>query len=153
MPTPSLKEFAEQVPVCEQTSDLAAVLEIFRSSECEAIVVVSEEQCPLGVVNLRQIMPYLLSSAALGESGLTSATKDFDKPLSQLEPPIIQPLTILPAQLNLSQFWACLNDSGDRLSRDWGRFEGQEPGRSREIPSLPHPYFAPTKLRKTKLSN
>jgi len=146
MPTPSLKEFAEQVPVCEQTSDLAAVLEIFRSSECDAIVVVSEEQCPLGVVNLRQIMPYLLSSAALGESGLTSATKDFDKPLSQLEPPIIQPLTILPAQLNLSQFWACLNDSGDRLSRDWGRLEGQEPGRAREIPSLPHPYFAPTKL-------
>lgn len=152
MPTPSLKEFAQAIPVCEQTSDLAAVLELFRSSGCAAIVVVSEQQCPLGVVNLPQVMPYLLSSTTLGQSGLAIA-KDFNKPLSQLEPPLIQPLTILPAHLSLSQLWECLNDSGDRLSRDKGRFEGEAPGRAREISSLHHPYFAPTQLPRQNASS
>jgi CBS domain containing-hemolysin-like protein len=51
MPTPSLKEFAQAIPVCEQTSSLSALLEIFQASGCDAIVVVSEQQRPLGVVN------------------------------------------------------------------------------------------------------
>jgi signal transduction histidine kinase/DNA-binding NarL/FixJ family response regulator len=126
MPTPSLKEFTEPVPVCGKTCSLAAVLEIFRSSRCDTIVVVNEQQRPLGVVNLRQVMPYLISSPRLGEStevmhnhpDSLQATGDFHKPLSQLDPPIIEPLTILPAQLSLSQFWPYLQQSDDRLPQN-----------------------------------
>ncbi len=110
MPTSSLKEFAQAIPVCEQTCDLATVLEIFRSSGGDTIAVVNEQQHPLGVINLRQVMPYVISPAKLGEPPV-GATEDFYKPLYQLNPPIIQPLARLPAHLNLNQFWVYLQES------------------------------------------
>ncbi len=112
MPTPSLREFAEPVPVCEQASGLVVVLETFRSSACDAIVVVSQQQYPLGVINLRQVMPYLLSPTSLDGSTQARDIEDFHKPLSQLEPSLMQPLGILPAQLSLNQFWSYLQESG-----------------------------------------
>ncbi len=118
MPPPNLKEFASPVPICKQTAGLATVLEIFRSSGCDAIVVVSEQQRPLGIVNIRQVMPHLLSRQGFGETPVAMATGDFYKPLSQLEPPIIEPVVILSAQLSLSQFWVYLQLSGDRLTWD-----------------------------------
>src|SRR4028118_91764 len=118
MPPPNLKEFASPVPICKQTAGLATVLEIFRSSGCDAIVVVSEQQRPLGIVNIRQVMPHLLSREGFGETPVAMATGDFYKPLSQLEPPIIEPVVILSAQLSLSQFWVYLQLSGDRLTWD-----------------------------------
>src|SRR5919202_1680865 len=119
MPPPNLKDFASPVRVCPQTAGLAALLEIFRSSGCDAIVVVSEQLCPLGIVNLRQVMPHLLSLQGLGETPVPMATGDFYKPLSQLEPPIIEPLVILSAQLSLSQFWAYIQQPEDRLTAEW----------------------------------
>ncbi|MCA1991378.1 MAG: response regulator [Coleofasciculus sp. S288] len=116
MSTPSLNEFVESVPVCEQTSGLATVLEIFRSSGCDAIVVISEQQRPLGVIHLRQVVPYLISLTGLGESSVAMASGELHKPLSQLEPPIVDPLIILPAQLSLSQFWSHLQESGEGLN-------------------------------------
>ncbi|HBL14684.1 MAG TPA: hypothetical protein DD379_25495 [Cyanobacteria bacterium UBA11162] len=104
MSTPSLKECAETVPVCLQTVSLASVLEIFRSSGSEAIVVVNEEQCPLGVVNLRQIIPHLISLATSAEQPLNGATSNISEPLSQLNPSVIESLPILPASLTVSQF-------------------------------------------------
>ncbi|MEQ9672450.1 ATP-binding protein [Coleofasciculus sp. G2-EDA-02] len=110
MSTPSLKECAAPVPICSQTTDLTALLEIFHASGSDSIVVVSEQQYPLGVVNLRKIIPHLLtggrSAATLGER----ATEDFSQPLSELEPSVIEPLAILPASLTISQFWTILPD-------------------------------------------
>lgn len=110
MPTPSLKEFAQTIPVCQLASGLATVLELFCTSGCEAIVVVSDKLRPLGIINLRQVLPYLISnpskntpSARLGE-GLA-------QPISGLNPSIIQPLSTLPAQLHLSQFWAYIQQT------------------------------------------
>ncbi len=129
MLTAGLKEFANPVPVCSQTSSLATLLEMFSSSGCDAIVVVSEQQTPLGVVTARQVMPHLLSLARLEASPVATrnaiaralpTTGDFHKPISQLEPPIIEPVVILPAQLSLSQFWGYLQESEDRLKRGWG---------------------------------
>lgn len=122
MPTPSLKEFAEPVPVCEQTAGLADLLEIFRWSGGEAIVVVSEQQLPLGVVHLRQVMPHLLSLAGLGGSPALMSTPQLHKPLFQLQPLVVEPLAILPAQVSLSQFWTYLQESDD-YSRQWALVE------------------------------
>jgi len=111
MVTPSLREFAQSVPVCEQTSGLSAVLEIFRSSQCDVIVIVSEQQRPLGVVSLPRVMPHLLSQASLGGTHASRAKVDLHKPLFQLEPPIVESLVILPDQLNLGQFLSILQES------------------------------------------
>ena len=127
MPTPSLEKFAQAIPVCEQTSDLAAVLEVFRSRGCEAIVVVSEQQRPLGIVKLQQVLPHLLSSGSLGKTSLANPVEDFYKPLSELKPPIIEPLAILPAQLSLSQFWGYLQES---RTQEWESLEEEETTRA-----------------------
>jgi signal transduction histidine kinase/DNA-binding response OmpR family regulator len=126
MPTPCLKEFAQAIPVCEQTSGLAEVLEIFRSSGCEAIVVVSRQRYPLGVVNLPKVMPYLISRQQSGETSLSVSATDGGKPLSQLAPPIIEPLAILPAHLSLSQFWPYLQGSGEAGRQASGRVGEQQ---------------------------
>ena len=112
MSTSSLKDFASLVPVCQANSELAALLEMFGSSEYDAIVVVSQEQRPLGVVHLRQIFPYLL--AAIGQGNQTAFTPigDFHKPLEQIQPSIIEPVAILPEQLSVSQFCAYLGEMG-----------------------------------------
>jgi signal transduction histidine kinase/ActR/RegA family two-component response regulator len=120
MPTPSLKEFAQATPVCEQTSGLATILEIFRTSRCDAIVVLSEQQRPLGIVKLQQVMPHLLSPARLGESSVATVSIDFHQPIVQLEPPIIEPLAILSAQLSLNQFWAYVHESDNELTPSSG---------------------------------
>ena len=135
MPTPSLKEFAQAIPVCEQTSGLAAVLDICHSSGCDMIVVVSEQQHPLGVVNLRQVMPQLISSVRGEKSSVAKATVDFQKPVSQLEPSIIQPLAILSAQMSLNQFWFYLQESEDNLTPgDWG--QGRQGGQAGDVAPL-----------------
>lgn len=112
MSTPSLKECAAPVPICAQTTDLTALLEIFHASGSDSIVVVSEQQYPLGVVNLRQVMPHLLTRAMSAATLGTTATRDFSQRLSELEPSVIEPLEIIPASLTISQFWTILTDLG-----------------------------------------
>ena len=118
MPTPSLKEFAQAIPVCEPAYSIADLLEIFRSWGSETIVVVSEQQRPLGVVNLQQVMSYLLPATCNGENPVTIASGNFQQSLGEIEPPLIEPLAILPENLKLEQFWAYLQTSGDRLSQE-----------------------------------
>lgn len=118
MPTPSLKEFAQAIPVCQQTAGLTAVLELFHSSGCDTIVVVSEQQHPLGVISLRQVVPYLIGFAQLKKSPVGMAAGEFHKPLSQLDPSVIEPLAILPARMSLSQFWIYLQESEDKLIQE-----------------------------------
>ncbi|HEY9653745.1 MAG TPA: CBS domain-containing protein, partial [Coleofasciculaceae cyanobacterium] len=122
MPTPNLKEFAEPVPVCEQTADLAALLEIFRRSGGDAIVVVSEQQLPLGVVHLRQVMPHLLSLAGLGRNPALMSTQQLHWPLFRLQPLVVEPLVILSARMSLSHFWTYLQESNNH-SRQWALVE------------------------------
>jgi signal transduction histidine kinase/CheY-like chemotaxis protein/CBS domain-containing protein len=120
MPTPSLEKFTQAVPVCKRTASLAAVLEIFSSSGCDAIVVVSQQQQPLGVINLRQVLPYLKSLARLGENSVAITAAEIHQPIFQLKPSIIKPLAILPAQLSLSQFGDYVQESEDCRSQHWG---------------------------------
>lgn len=112
MPTPSLKEFAQTIPVCELTSSLATVLELFCTSGCETIVVVSEKLRPLGIIHLRQVLPYLSNS-----SKHTPSTRVLAQPISHLNPAIIEPVSTLPAQLHLSQFWAYIQQPP--LTKNW----------------------------------
>ncbi|MCL1469456.1 hybrid sensor histidine kinase/response regulator [Argonema antarcticum] len=81
MPTPCLKEFIVTVPICTQMTSLAAVLEILAQGKCEMnpkqicytdrLVVVSEQQRPLGMLHLSSLLPYL---------NLSKVTADLDPP-------------------------------------------------------------------------
>jgi len=143
-PTSSLKEFMELVPVCEYTANLDAVLAIFSSGEYDRLVVVSQQQSPLGLVHLRRLMPYLIrqeqeeskkipiplkdsvSSVARRYSNIVSDDKGFSLDS------FIEPLTLLSADLSLSQFWSQLQNQQPSSSKEqpWalvdaeGRFLG-----------------------------
>lgn len=110
MLSPSLKEFADSIPVCQETASLATVIEVFRSWQCNAVVLVSEEQQPLGLISLPRLMPYLFWAAQPEVNPLLKAAEDLNKPLSQLLPSVIETLAIVPDQLSLSQFLSVLPD-------------------------------------------
>jgi signal transduction histidine kinase/CheY-like chemotaxis protein len=124
IPTLSLKEFIRAIPVCSQASGLADVLEIFRSSGCDAIAIVTSQQFPLGIVNSTNIMPYLLESPQTGKTPPARIIRETNPPISQLDPPIIEPLAVLSAQLSLNQFWLHLQQAEDETQR-WGQTEAQ----------------------------
>ncbi|NER30600.1 MAG: CBS domain-containing protein, partial [Symploca sp. SIO1C4] len=119
MLTPNLREFAEPVPVCRLTSTLANALEVFHSCQCELIVVVSEQSCPLGVLSLRKVTTHLLwqTPSGLEKSTLLMANEECHKPLSELKPPPIETLKILPDHWSVSQFLSLLLESGDGLTQ------------------------------------
>lgn len=115
MTTPSLKEFAQTIPVCQLTSELATVLELFCTSGCEAIVVVSDKLRPLGIIKLRQVLPYLISNTS--KKPPSALLSEEAQPISGLKPSIIEPLSTLPAQLPLSQFCAYIQQT--TLTKNW----------------------------------
>ncbi len=133
MPTPSLQDFIDPVAVCQQTAGLETVLEIFNREKCDRLVVVSAEQFPLGLLNLRSLLPYLLSSrsqksrnregqkkARSPKSSSPDLTSSFSlqpprsllgthrqdacATQSHIELPPIEPLTTLPEKLSLNRF-------------------------------------------------
>ena len=127
----SLKEFVRAVPVCEQTSGFAAVLEIFRTSGCNAVAVVSEQRQPLGIVSLRRVVSHLLSS--------TNRSEEFDCPISELKPSALEPVTAFSAHLSLSQFGAYLQALGTKPTPRDGRdsSEGEGEGDRRRASQPP----------------
>ncbi|MEW6498190.1 MAG: hypothetical protein AB1589_37675, partial [Cyanobacteriota bacterium] len=141
MPTLSLKEFAQAIPVCQQTCGLADLLEISHSSGCEAIIVVNQQHYPVGVVNLTKLIPHLLSLWQSGETLVTWAMGEANQPLSELEPPLIEPIAILPAQLSLSQFWSYFQEFSDHpmMMQNWGVSEEGETGRWGDTESVVEP--------------
>ncbi|MGB7441320.1 MAG: hybrid sensor histidine kinase/response regulator [Coleofasciculaceae cyanobacterium] len=125
-----LKEFAESIPVCQDSSSLATLLEMFRSLQCNAIVVVSQQQRPLGLVSLPKVMPYLFWATQPEVSSLPKTAEALNKPLSRLSPSLMETLEIVPHQLNLSQFLSVLQESGESES------ESLESNNSDTIPEL-----------------
>jgi signal transduction histidine kinase/CheY-like chemotaxis protein len=62
-----LDEFIITTPICRQTTTLADVLSIFESENCERLVVVSELEEPIGIVNLANFLPQVIA-ATQGQS-------------------------------------------------------------------------------------
>ncbi|HEY9871940.1 MAG TPA: CBS domain-containing protein, partial [Candidatus Obscuribacterales bacterium] len=111
MPTPSLKEFIQPVPVVYQDADLDAVLEIFRQGECDRLVVVKQGQYPVGLVSLPSLMPHIIGKIKKTpiHPSASPAEKANHRQRTRSKSPIldtfIEPLANLPAHLTLSQFW------------------------------------------------
>ncbi|WP_416235726.1 ATP-binding protein [Nostoc sp. UHCC 0252] len=55
-----LYDFQATVPSCLQTSSLAVVLEIFEQEQCDRLVVVNQQQCPIGLLYSARLIQKLL---------------------------------------------------------------------------------------------
>lgn len=92
-----LCDFIATVPVCSQTDSLAVVLEIFSQGKSDRVVVLDRQQYPLGVLQLRRLMPQMMQ--------LCKNNISFQPPNStQIDIELIEPVEILPAKLSVEQF-------------------------------------------------
>ncbi|AVH65450.1 CBS sensor hybrid histidine kinase [Nostoc sp. 'Peltigera membranacea cyanobiont' N6] len=56
-----LYDFQATVPSCLQTSSLAVVLEIFEQEQCDRLVVLNQQQCPIGLLYSARLIQKLLA--------------------------------------------------------------------------------------------
>lgn len=89
-----LNDFMRTVPSCVQTSPLALVLEIFSLGNCDRLVVLNEQQNPLGVITVQRLMPIVMTRCDL----------DVQQPLSALDVAVVEPIATLPANFKVEQF-------------------------------------------------
>jgi hypothetical protein len=90
------------------------VLEIFEQEQCDRLVIVNQQQCPLGLLHSARLTQKLL--AASGDEQVLN----LQQPLLTWDQTIIEPLNTLPATYGLEQFKLFLrhqqiptNNSGD----------------------------------------
>lgn len=101
MLTHTLYDFIATVPKCSETTCLAEVVDIFTSRQCDRLMMVSEQHCPIGIVHLRRLIPQLVTSCEWRNHGLEAM------PLRQFSH-ILEPLVTIPAQLSVDQLEAYL---------------------------------------------
>ncbi|WP_225895371.1 ATP-binding response regulator [Dendronalium phyllosphericum] len=117
-----LYDFLAIVPSCVETSSLAAVLDIFEKEQCDRLVVVNQQQYPIGLVYSAQLTQKLLT-AAWGEQSLK-----FQQPLSSSVENLIEPIQALPATDCVEQFSLFLGSqqSHTNKNRDWALIDRDE---------------------------
>ena len=84
-----LYDFLATVPSCVETSTLAVVLEIFEKEQCDRLVVVNQQQCPIGLLYSARLTQKLLAAAS-GENIL-----NLQQPLSTWGQNLIEPIQTL----------------------------------------------------------
>lgn len=56
----SLKEFIQAVPTCTNSASLEEVLHLFSQENCDRLIIIDDQQKPLGVIHLSSTLPLLL---------------------------------------------------------------------------------------------
>ena len=88
-----LYELLATVPICLETKTLATALHIFTKEQCDRLVIVNSQQCPVGLLYSARLVPQLLAAAA-GDYPL-----NLEQPLSQVEKSLIEPIQTIPAEI------------------------------------------------------
>ncbi|HEY9799284.1 MAG TPA: ATP-binding protein [Leptolyngbyaceae cyanobacterium] len=97
-----LDEFLASVSSCSETSTLARVLEVFEQKQCDRLVIVNEQQRPVGLLHSGQLAQKFL--AATGDELFLN----LQQPLLTFSQALIEPIQILPASHSVEQltiFW------------------------------------------------
>ncbi|MBW4645012.1 MAG: hybrid sensor histidine kinase/response regulator [Goleter apudmare HA4340-LM2] len=93
-----LYDFLATVPICVETSPLAIVLEIFEQEQCDRLVVVNQQQCPIGLLYSAHVIQKLWA-AVDGDQLL-----NLQQPLSTFSSSLIAPIQTIPATEHVAQF-------------------------------------------------
>jgi len=93
-----LYDFLATVPKCVETSTLAIVLEIFEQEQCDRLVVVNQQHCPLGLVQSARLTEKLLVASSENQ------VLDWEQPLLTWDQSLMEPIKILPASYCVEQF-------------------------------------------------
>ncbi|MBU7583202.1 MAG: response regulator [Nostoc sp. TH1S01] len=94
-----LYNFLATVPKCGETSTLVAALEVFEQERCDRLVVVNQQQEPIGLLKSAQLTQKLLA-----ESPEEQYLDLLQQPLALWKQSIFEPLQILAASDRVEQF-------------------------------------------------
>ncbi|QSJ16284.1 response regulator [Nostoc sp. UHCC 0702] len=109
-----LYDFLATVPSCVETSTLTVVLEIFEKQQCDRLVIVNQQQCPVGLLYLARLTQKLLAAAS-GEP------LNLHQPLSNWGQNLIEPIQTLLAGDRVEQFSLFLRHQQSHTNKnlDW----------------------------------
>lgn len=91
-----LYDFLATVPSCSETSTLTVVLEILEKEQCDRLVVINQEQFPIGLLYSARLIPKLLAEAS------DETFANFQQPISSLNPNLISPIQTIPVSQPLN---------------------------------------------------
>ncbi len=104
---PCLNQFLDPVPVARQTISLSAALGTMTGANCDRLVLLDNHQCPVGLVNLGQIVPrWLASDLHQGQYPKPQhSTAQGPSYLKQpIDPDLVLPLRVVSGHQPLSEF-------------------------------------------------
>ncbi|WP_196520658.1 ATP-binding protein [Nostoc sp. WHI] len=109
-----LYNFQATVPSCPQTSTLAVVLEIFEKEQCDRLVVVNEQQCPIGLLYSARLIQKLLTYS-------DDKNLNLQRSLSTWGQALIEPIQTISACDRVEQFSLRLGEQEmlKKQSLDW----------------------------------
>ncbi|NET72865.1 MAG: response regulator, partial [Sphaerospermopsis sp. SIO1G2] len=121
-----LYDFLANVPSCRETTTLAVVLEILEKEQCDRLVVVNQQQYPVGLLYSSHLLPKLLAAAS-GETFL-----NLQQPISTLSRNLMAEVQTIPAFEHLENLGIFLKYQQTQKNRnlDWalidsdGKFQG-----------------------------
>jgi len=93
-----LYDFLATVPSCPETNTLAVAIEIFEKEQCDRLVVVNQQQCPIALLYSARLVQKLLASAG------SEKFFNLHQPLSTLGRGILEPIQTVPATESLEKF-------------------------------------------------
>lgn len=96
MPNPELYDFMTTIPSCRETTQLKVVLEILQQTQCDRLIVVNEEQVPIGILSAAQLLLYLYSKSQ-------TDTKTIHQAISTVDTKLIEQIVVLPATLKIEE--------------------------------------------------
>lgn len=109
-----LYDFLATVPSCLETSTLAVVLEIFEKEQCDRLVVVNQQQSPIGLLYSARLIQKLLADD--GDTFL-----NLQQSLSTLGQALIDPIQTIPASKHIEQlsWWLRYQQAQKHQNLDW----------------------------------
>ncbi|MBD2355275.1 hybrid sensor histidine kinase/response regulator [Tolypothrix sp. FACHB-123] len=110
-----LYDFITSVPICVETSTLAMVLEIFKQEQCDRVVVVNQQQSPVGLLHSTRLTQKFL--AAVGGDRV-----NLQQPLSIFDSSVVEPIPTIPAAECVGQFGLFLRYQPTQINHnnlDW----------------------------------
>ncbi|MDZ8187049.1 MAG: ATP-binding protein [Nostoc sp. ChiSLP02] len=109
-----LYDFQATVPSCPQTTTLAAVLEIFEKQQCDRLVVVNQQQYPIGLLSSVRLIQKLLSHSDDKSLNLQQSVSIWGRGL-------MDPIQTIPVSERVEQLsWRLLEQEAQKSPNlDW----------------------------------
>jgi signal transduction histidine kinase/DNA-binding response OmpR family regulator len=109
-----LYDFQATVPSCPQTSTLAVVLEIFEKEQCDRLVIVNQQQYPIGLLYSARLIQKLLGHS-------DDKNLNLQQSISLWEETLIEPIQTIPVSERVEQLnWRLSQQQAQKQQNlDW----------------------------------